>query len=108
MVRQRTLRRLAQFRGVPGQFAGASQCLLPRQPVLMPARFPLGQILLVDLAPAKTLNEGLSDLRQPVQPLDQTDARLAVLQSAVKLIADITRQPGNFSGAGHPYLPRMW
>ena len=37
----------------------------------------------------------------------QACARLAVLQSAVELIADVTRQPGNFSVASHLYFPRM-
>jgi hypothetical protein len=101
MIRQRTLRRLGQFRCVPGQFAGAGQRFLPRQPVLMPALFPFGQILFADVTSAKVPGENMPYFRQAVEPFDQAVARLTILQSAVKLIAEVTREPGNFSGASH-------
>jgi hypothetical protein len=57
--------------------------------------------LFADGDTAKTLNEGLSDLRQSVEPREQRTALSAVLQAAVQFIADFTRQAGDFSVAGH-------
>lgn len=88
MIGQRTGRRFGQFRRVPGQFTGLGQRFLPRKPVLMPARFPFGHILLAELASAKVLSQDLFRFRQRIQLLDEADARLAVRNPAVELIAE--------------------
>src|ERR1017187_5341738 len=101
MIRQPPVRRRRDFMCIGCQFAGLLQSLLPRLPFGKTTGPPFAEILFADDDTAKVLSQDLRNLRQTVQPHEQWAALLATLQTAVKLIADFTRQPGDFSVTRH-------
>jgi hypothetical protein len=53
MIGQQALRNSGEFPRIRRQFAGRGRQFLPREPILITALFPFGQILPADFAPAK-------------------------------------------------------
>jgi hypothetical protein len=101
MVGQFTIRRCRDFAGVRCQFAGLIQRFLPRLPFRETAGPPFAQVLLADGAAAKLPRQHCLHCGQRVEPREQRAARLSVLQTAVQCLAEVTRQAGDFSIAGH-------
>lgn len=56
------------------------------------------------LAPVLDVARDPLDLRQSIEPLDQPHTLLSVIQPPIQLLANLPRQPRNFTVSGHDFL----
>ena len=70
------------------------------KPVFVTARLPFRQVLLIDGTSAELRREHGLSFGKAVQPIHQLPAHFTVAQTDIQLVANLARQPGNFSKAG--------
>jgi hypothetical protein len=75
--------------------------LLKFLPLVISALFPVREVLLVDGAAAEAGVEHLFHLAVRIEPFDETDTLLAIVETAVEFVADVAREAGDFAVAGH-------
>ena len=73
--------------------------VLADEPVAVAATSPLGQVDLVEGAPAEAGGEHGLDFGDGVEPIEDGVGLFAVVEAAIKLLTDVVREAGDFSGA---------
>jgi len=73
---------------------------LIRQPILVAAVTPVGEVGFGDGLVIKFFGEKFFGVGEPIEPLQEVRALLAVLEAAVEIVADGFGELGDFSDSG--------
>jgi hypothetical protein len=90
---------LLQFLDVFAHVRGAVEKLALEKPFLKTALTPGAEVLRGDGHAIEALDDDLADFWQIVEPREDFGGFKAVVEAAVKLLADSAREPGDFAAA---------